>query len=148
MAGLTPNKIIVHHSLTEDSGTVSWGAIRAYHKEIQKWKDIGYHAGIEQVLSGGLPYYEALIGRIWDEPGAHTRGHNHDSLAICFIGNFDKSVPGRELLDAGAAVIAYWLRIFNLTIEDIYGHRDFNPAKSCPGKNFDMDRLKMIVGKI
>ena len=49
-----PQKVICHHSLTRDSGSVSWGAIRKFHMETldPPYKDIGYHCGVELVKSG------------------------------------------------------------------------------------------------
>ena len=147
MALFIPKRIIVHHSLTKDGPTVSWGAIRKYHKQTMKWAGIGYHAGVELVMSGGELYYEILMGRMWDVSGAHTRGHNQNSLGICFIGNYDRIPPRKEMLETGAKVIALWLKLFGLTVEDIYSHHNFNINKSCPGKMFDMEHLIRLVQK-
>jgi len=145
MSDFTPKKIIVHHSLTKDSSTVSWNAIRKYHTQTLRWSDIGYHAGVELVSSGGESSYEVLMGRMWDQPGAHTRGHNHDSLGICFVGDYDKLPPKREMLITGAAVIALWKKIYNISINDIFTHHEFNKHKSCPGTLFSLFTLKMLV---
>lgn len=140
-----PQKVICHHSLTKDSGSVSWGAIRRYHTQTLKWSGIGYHIGVELVKSGGELYYEALMGRMWDVQGAHCRGHNTNSLGICFIGDYDKEAPKSQLMMAGARIIALWLDLFQLSINDIYSHHNFNPNKSCPGKLFNMELLKDYV---
>lgn len=140
---MIPKKIILHHSLTEDSGTVSWGAIRKYHLSLD-WSDIGYHAGIELVQSGRELYYEALMGRLWNSPGAHTQGQNHLSLGLCIIGNFDVREPPEGQLIAGAKIVALWMRLFSIDIGDIYRHADF-AAKTCPGKMFNMAAFKKIV---
>lgn len=147
MALFIPKRIFIHHSLTKDSGTVSWGAIRKYHTEVidPPWSDIGYHAGVEMVKSGEEIYHEVLMGRMWDVRGAHCRGHNHDSLSICFIGNYDKRPPGQLILKAGAKVIALWLKLFNLSIDDIYSHHNFDIHKTCPGKMFDMESLLRLI---
>ena len=148
MANLVPKRIIVHHSLTKDSGTVSWGAIRNYHTKVKKWRGgIGYHVGVELIMSGGETYYEILMGRMWDRTGAHVRGHNHNSLSICFIGNYDKIPPRRGMLKTGAKIIALWLKLYGLSVDDIYTHNHLDPRKTCPGKMFDLDYLKMLIEK-
>jgi len=136
-----PNKIIIHHSLTKDNQTVSWGAIRRYHTEVLGWSDIGYHAGCELLRDD----YEVLIGRSWDEQGAHTKGQNFSSLGFCFIGNFDDEPPPSQQIITGARVIAYWVRFFDIPVEKIYPHSHFASYKTCPGKKFDMEELKAWV---
>jgi len=145
MAKFTVSQITIHNSATEDSGTVSWGSIRRYHIHTLKWRDIGYHAGCELVLSGQEVDYEVLMGRMWDVQGAHCRGHNDNSLAICFIGNFDKTVPPRKMIETGSKVIALWLKLFGLSIKDIYPHSYFDTHKTCPGRLFNMEFLKESV---
>lgn len=141
---MKPTKVFIHHSLTKDSGSVSAGAIRRYHTEVLGWKNVGYHALIELVISGGRLYYEILMGRMWDEPGAHVRGHNSDSLGLCFIGNYDQTKPEDEMLITGAKLIRLWMRLFDIKINEIYGHRDFS-TKSCPGDMFNMNKLKSYI---
>jgi len=136
-----PNKIIIHHSLTKDGETVSWGAIRKYHVETLGWKDIGYHAGVELMRDS----YEVVLGRTWDEAGAHCKGENYDSLGFCFVGNFDLEPPSRSQLVIGAKLIAYWLRLFGISEEEIYPHNFFASYKTCPGSKFDMKKLKTFV---
>jgi len=145
MSLFKPTKIFLHHSLTKDSGSVSWGAIRKYHTEILKWEDIGYHAGVELVFSGNELCYEVLMGRMWDTPGAHVRGQNQDSLGLCFIGNFDNYKPSQAQLLAGAKIVSLWLLLFDLTIGDIHLHREYDPSKSCPGNLFSLKDFKSYI---
>jgi N-acetylmuramoyl-L-alanine amidase len=144
---MEPEEVIVHHSLTTDSGTVSWGAIRKYHIETNGWSDIGYHAGIELIDNSGVQYYEALIGRMWDVSGAHCIGHNNRSLGICFVGNFDEAQVPQDQLIVGAKLIAYWLKKFHISIEDVYPHSAF-ADKSCPGDLFSMSKLLEAVDRL
>lgn len=141
-----PQRIFCHHSLTKDTSTVSWGAIRRYHTiHPNKWSAIGYHAGVELVKSGNELYYEVLFGRMWDRQGAHCRGQNHDSLSICFVGNFDYyRVPDAQL-EAGGRIISLWMKLYGIKLKDIYGHCDFDPNKTCPGKLFSFEDLKHYI---
>ena len=145
---LRPNKVIVHHSLTADSITVSWGAIRKYHVETCGWNEIGYHAGVELVGSGGAGYYEALFGRDWWKTGAHTIGQNEQALGICFVGNYDLEVPPYQMLLAGAKVIAAWVKWLGVPPGAIFPHNAFASYKTCPGTQFPMDSLKSLVSDI
>jgi len=140
-----PQRIFIHHSLTKDTPTVSWGAIRKYHTETLHWSVIGYHAGVELVRSGSELYYEVLMGRMWDRQGAHCRGQNHDSLGICLIGNFDNYRPPDAQLDAAGRIISLWMKLYGIKLKDIYGHNEFDSNKTCPGKLFDFDDLKHYI---
>lgn len=137
-----PIKIVVHHSLTYDGDTVSWGAIRLYHTVDRGWSDVGYHAGVEKVNG----QYEAFYGRPITIPGAHTLSHNHNTLAICFVGDYTVHRPPRAMLAVAARrIIVPWLRQFGLRSDDIVGHRDLDLRRSCPGNAFDLVELRQEV---
>lgn len=133
-------KIIIHHSLTKDSDTLSWGAIRRYHLE-QGFDGVGYHAGAEIVNK----HLEILKGRFHIQQGAHTKGHNWDSLAACAVGNFDIDTPHPELYDLLARLCREWLEIYSLDIDDVHPHSEYASYKSCPGRLFDMQLLKEFI---
>ncbi len=141
-----PTRIILHHSATRDSGTVSWGAIRWWHTEGgHEWSDIGYHAGIEWVTNGRRQGYECLVGRPTTEPGAHTKGHNFDSLGFCFVGNYDDLDPEDEMLHVDVRrVILQWCVQFGIRSRSVFPHRLFSP-KTCPGERFDVDVVRELV---
>jgi len=139
-------KIIIHHSATKDSGTVSWNAIRRYHINECKWSDIGYHFGIEWVEDAlHLGHFEILMGRSPDKDGAHTTGQNTEALGICLIGNFDiEPVPLGQWMRA-IVLVKWLLKEYKLSTDCIYGHRDFS-NKSCPGKKFNLASFRREVG--
>ena|SRR3972149_5048568 len=132
-----PDKIILHHSATKDSGTVSWNAIRRYHIEECMWGAIGYHFGIELIND----YYEILIGRLPYESGAHTKGQNSSSIGICFVGSFDESHVPNSQWSKGLWLCRYILSEYKIKFSEIYGHRSF-ANKTCPGKLFDVELFK------
>jgi N-acetylmuramoyl-L-alanine amidase len=146
---MRPNKIILHHSATKDSGTVSWNAIRRYHLNECNWSDIGYHFGVEYISDPGDPAgsYEVLLGRLPGNEGAHTQGLNHDSIGICFIGNYDETEPPKEMLKAGVRLVTWLCKEYGISPFHIYGHRDF-ARKTCPGILFNIDLFQEEVLKL
>lgn len=140
---MIPTHIVVHHSLTQDSGTVSWSAIRRYHVQVNFWRDIGYHAGVE--LAGAD--FESLLGRPWDVVGAHTKeqGMNNVSLGVCLVGNFDLSPPTNEDLETVRdRVILPWMRLFKIPPQNIHPHRLYAP-KTCPGTQFTGELMARFI---
>jgi hypothetical protein len=142
---------MVHHSLTPDGDTVSWPAIEKYHRETNGWRDIGYHAGIELVT--GNPdldqyKYQALIGRpVMVQASACPQGDmNRFALHVCCVGNFDLVAPSLKMLTVLVErILLPWMSQFGISYDHIVGHRDFNPAKTCPGTRFDLDGLRRMV---
>ncbi len=146
-----PEKIILHHSFTDDAETLSWGAIRRYHTRPRPygngWLDIGYHFGVEYYADRFGGEYEVLLGRMPHETGAHTLGENDRSWGICFVGNFDKAPVPTEQWDVGLRLVTGLLQMASLSTDDVYGHRDF-AGKSCPGKYFDVDLFRQDLKKM
>lgn len=141
---MTPEKIILHHSATKDSGTVSWRAIRRYHMQVQGWLDIGYHFGIERIDD----WYEILCGRLMTEMGAHCRQQamNHKSLGVCFVGNFDEQAPSPAQWLLGVRLVRSLLQVFRLNPDDVLGHREADgDDRTCPGRKFDMARFREAI---
>ena len=126
-------KIIIHCS---DSGRPQHNdieIIRQWHTmpppHGNGWRDVGYHFFIK---TDG----EIQTGRTLDQSGAHVRGHNEDSIGICLHGRNEFTQAQfnslRQLMQS-----LYFE--FGLTINDVYGHCDFDQNKTCP--NFDYKKI-------
>jgi len=139
--------IIIHHSLTEDGQTVSWGAIERYHRETMGWEDVGYHAGVE--LIGGE--YYALFGRAEYRFAAACKegAMNQVGLHVCCVGNYDSIAPTDCMLNVLVRrVLAPWCDRYNIGAENIQGHRDYAHYKTCPGLLFDLNLVRDLVRRI
>jgi len=137
--------IVIHHSLTEDGKTVSWSAIRKYHKEHLGWSDTGYHFGIEDIYGE----YEVLVGRPLTRVGAHCKAMqmNKYGIGICFVGNYDIVKPPMDmLLIAMNRIIIPLCKIYGIAWNGIIGHTEVHGVeKSCPGKLWDIDMYRELI---
>lgn len=90
------------------------------------WCACRQHIGYHYVIT---PQGDVQAGRHLLETGAHVQGRNADSVGICLIGR------DRYTHAQWGALSLLTDQIADLYLDDltIVGHRDLNPAKSCPG---------------
>ncbi len=130
-------RIIIHCSATR----AAWMAgsdlfnkvetIKSWHVHERGWSDIGYHLIIDR--DGG-----SAIGRPEHLVGAHTRGHNADSYAICILGGHGSGADNAPEDNFTPVQIKALVREVQRVkeqypgIQTIHGHNEF-AAKACPG---------------
>jgi N-acetyl-anhydromuramyl-L-alanine amidase AmpD len=137
-------KIIIHCS---DSAFGDKDLIESWHLR-RGFKSIGYHFVITNgVLAHGNAYNPindglVQLGRSLTEQGAHCQHHNADSIGICLIGC--RHFTAAQLLHTLPDLLASFMALPNITgPECVFGHRDFNPAKTCP--NIDTALLRFLA---
>lgn len=131
------NEIIIHCTDTrpnwwaDKSPQEKVAEIRRWHVQDRGWSDIGYHFVIDR--DGTV-----VVGRPVEKSGAHTKGHNADSIGISLMGGhgsassdafddhftIDQDEALRKLIDR--------LRSQYPSITKISGHNQYAP-KACPG---------------
>lgn len=127
--------VILHHSLTKDGTVKDFDAIKKYHINTKGWDDIGYQYVIEKI---GDKYY-TLKGRNENSVGAHTSGHNTNTIGICVVGNFDIAAPEKGALDELTKLLDDIEQRYKGII--VMGHNEYS-NKSCPGKLFPLNEFK------
>ncbi|RCL00948.1 MAG: hypothetical protein JSC189_001041 [Candidatus Tokpelaia sp. JSC189] len=131
------NEILIHCSATAEGKDFDAHDIDRWHRE-RGWDGIGYHF---VVLCNG----EIESGRPIEKIGAHTRGHNADSIGICYIGGLARI--GKEPKDtrtpiqktALACLCKDLLKKYP-SIKKISGHNEY-AAKACPSFEVQTDPL-------
>jgi len=123
-----------------------WGEIeeiRRWHK-LRGFDDIGYH----YLICNRYPEYanhknerpdplwdgKVQEGRAEEIAGAHTTGHNAHSLGVALVGTNRFTSAQFESL---YCLLRNLMRKHRLGVEDIYGHYEFCPTKSCPNLGMD-----------
>ena len=128
-------KRIVHQTVDQ---------IRDYHIRHNGWKDIGYHAYIEQ--DGTI-----LPGRDEQDWGSHVAGFNGQSLGICVSGHGDYADFNPEQRASLVLRLTRWCRHYGLSADHCIGHREADEhgaprvLKTCPGTLVDMDNIRQLV---
>jgi len=141
---MRPIDLIVVHCSDSWFGDVN--LIRRWHSDPppkgRGWADVGYHF----VITNGYPrsgdVYDACMdglvqpGRPLEQAGAHVLNHNSRSIGICLIGGRTPHGPVFDnwLSPAQRKSLANLLAELRTRFPGarIAGHRDFQPAKTCP----------------
>ena len=134
------NEIILHCSATPEGKDFRAADIDRWHKK-QGWKCIGYNYVID--LDGKVEE-----GRPLSMTGAHTVGHNQNSIGVCYIGgvekdNVKKAKDTRTIAQKESmyALVYQLLNLYNLSIANVHCHNEF-AAKACPSFKIDQFRAE------
>ena len=119
-------EIIIHCSATPEGREVSVKEIDGWHRQ-RGFRGIGYHYVV--TLDGTVH-----AGRPLQEAGAHCRGHNKNSIGVCYIGGCDTRMRPK---DTRTSVQRTALRQLVSELRaryptaTVHGHREY-AAKACP----------------
>lgn len=127
-------EIILHCSASREGDNWSVEGVRKYHKSLG-WVDIGYNYYIE--LDGSVK-----DGRNVNISGAHTVGHNANSIGICYCGGVDRNLKPKDTRTDAQKESLYAL-VNDLLIlypnATIHCHNEY-ANKACP--SFKIDQFK------
>ena len=126
------NKIVVHCSATQEGKNISAATIDKWHKK-RGWRGIGYHyvIGLDGLIE---------LGRPVEQVGAHVKGHNKNSIGICYVGGVEaerdddgewvaKDTRTPEQKESLLMLLKVLKKVHPAAT--IHGHNEF-AAKSCP----------------
>jgi LysM repeat protein len=135
--------IVVHHSATP-VGSVK--GMDEYHRKTRHMENgLAYHFVIGN--GRGMKDGEVAVGSRWTRQlqGGHLSSEklNEVSIGICLVGDFNKSPPTRDQLDALEALLEALLKRCSLKPDSIKTHKQIQPNHTeCPGRRFNLNEVK------
>ncbi len=119
--------IVLHCSATPQGRDVTVDDVRRWHLQ-RGFADVGYHFVIR--LDGTVE-----TGRAIDKVGAHCKGHNRNSIGICYVGGADDKLRSK---DTRTLEQMHTLDLLLRRLREVYPkavvrkHREL-AATDCPG---------------
>jgi N-acetylmuramoyl-L-alanine amidase len=127
------NRVILHSTATPEGRNVTVDEIRQWHLD-RGWADIGYHFVIYR--NGQIK-----LGRPIAEQGAHTLGHNEDSIGVVYVGGTDQSGNAKDTRTPAQKISTRLLLVYlrlRYQANEVLGHKQCTHTE-CP--SFDVDEL-------
>ncbi|MFS2292790.1 MAG: peptidoglycan recognition protein family protein [Actinomadura sp.] len=140
--GRPPDRIVIHHTATANSGERSLDHafdlsrnIQTWHMDGNEWNDAGQQLTISRggiVMEGRNRSLQAIRAKSL-AVGAHALHHNDHTIGIENEGDYRKGRVPPRMWDSLVEVCVWLCRAYDLgPSEAIIGHRDLN-STSCPG---------------
>lgn len=153
-------RIIMHHTWkpvqADWRGFVSMASLRNYYENEVIWYDKngmahkGWPAGPHLFICKGSPKPEQWDGIYQGTPitevGVHA-GECNDGIGIEDVGNFDLAPWGSDLYAFNLGIVHSLLEWTSLPVTAVFGHRDCNSPKTCPGSKVDLAQFRTDLGK-
>lgn len=135
-------KIVVHHTGSEVLRDLDSPDLVEMRHILRGFDKIGY----DYIIGNGKSRKDdgyVYIGRDGKDEGAHAYGHNFNSLGIALIGNFNYGYPTENQWESLIKLVKEQCDKYRVPLTEVYGHRELgNTDKDCPGRNFDMNKLR------
>lgn len=120
--------LVVHCSATPPNMDIGVRAIDQWHRD-RGWRKVGYHYIIRR--NGSIE-----TGRLLNQVGAHTKGHNRNSWGICMVGGVDENGNSEDNFTseqyASLRILLDGLRV-RVPQAEVLGHRDLSPDTNNDG---------------
>jgi N-acetyl-anhydromuramyl-L-alanine amidase AmpD len=137
--------IVVHHSASDLGGAERFDE---WHRK-KGWDELGYHF----VIGNGTdtPDGAVEIGPRWAEQkhGAHCLTddgyYNQHGIGICLVGNLDEHPPTPAQMRSLARLVRFLCTEFRIPVRKVTTHGRVTGKTDCPGKDFNLDRLRAMV---
>lgn len=132
-------KIVIHCTDSDDSLDIGFREINDWHKQRGWLSPSGINCGYHYVIrrNGAVER-----GRPDEEAGAHVKGHNAHSIGIVWVGRNQISEKQLKTLHALVTGVS---RQYNLDlIDDVLGHKELDPNKTCPNLDMNLIRANLL----
>lgn len=150
--GGAPDKVIVHHTATDNVTDYSQAhayalarAMQTYQMDTEGWIDTGQHFTISRggyITEGRHNSLSTLQSGTQRVESAHCTAQNTVAIGIENEGTYNSVDPLGTQYAALVDLITHICRQYGLRAYQVYGHRDFNNTE-CPG-----DRLYALIPQI
>ncbi len=132
--------IVIHCSATKEGKDFGAEDIDRWHRE-RGFNGIGYHFVVR--LDGTIE-----VGRLLSLAGAHTTGHNQNTIGICYIGGLDEDGKAKDTRTDEQKKALRWLITaikthmpYGLGLR-VKGHRDYSHDRNGNGVIDKYERIK------
>lgn len=136
----------LHHTVVPT--LEQWLGMRTMQGMMNYYKGLGWDAGPHLFIAVGSPYAEH--DGIWqmtalNERGIHAGVGNTYHWGIEVVGNYDVASWSPAMHDMVRGVVLALLDWRHLSVDGISlkGHREWGSPKTCPGRQINMDTVRM-----
>jgi len=144
------DKITIHHGgefFPEEKDMYQYlRNLQSWSRRDKKWIDIPYHFIID--LKGNI--YETRPINFPGDTNTHYDVNGH--ALICVVGNYEEQIINQSQLNSLVSLISFLKEKYNISVQNIRGHKDYTNQTVCPGKDLykyieDGTIVKMIHDK-
>ena len=133
-------KICIHHTVVPT--IAQWRGLSSMQAMLAYYRRLGWVT---------FPHLYVAPDGIWQMnnirlKGTHANAANAFSVGVEVVGNYDQRVWEEPIYTYAVDTIKYLLQWRGLTDKDIIAHREYNSAKTCPGRSITNQWVRAQLG--